>query len=64
MYSVPHYKEQDPQVELVAVTSRQSAGQTLASVFPKFASHPKTKELRFVEPNAEQLAKQQKGTTQ
>ncbi|MEK7780499.1 MAG: NAD(P)-binding domain-containing protein, partial [Verrucomicrobiota bacterium] len=47
-----------PHAELVAVTSRQNAGQTLASVFPKFASHPKTKALRFVEPNAESLAKQ------
>ena len=47
-----------PHAELVAVTSRQSAGQTLASVFPKFASHPKSKALRFVEPNAELLAKQ------
>src|SRR5208282_1063596 len=27
-------------------------------VFPKFASHPKSKALRFTEPNAERLAKQ------
>jgi N-acetyl-gamma-glutamyl-phosphate reductase len=47
-----------PHAELVAVTSRQSAGQTLAQVFPKFASHPKSKSLRFTEPNAELLAKQ------
>ena len=47
-----------PHAELVAVTSRQSAGQTLASVFPKFASHPKTKSLKFSAPNAEELAKQ------
>ncbi|MGA2853149.1 MAG: N-acetyl-gamma-glutamyl-phosphate reductase [Verrucomicrobiota bacterium] len=47
-----------PHAELVAVTSRQYAGQTLAQVFPKFASHPKSKTLRFVEPNAELLAKQ------
>ena len=47
-----------PQVELVAVTSRQNAGQTLASVFPKFASHPKSKMLRFVEPDARLFAKQ------
>src|SRR6185369_10261715 len=38
--------------------SRQNAGQTLAQVFPKFASHPKSKLLRFSEPNAEVLAKQ------
>ena len=47
-----------PHAELVAVTSRQNAGQTLAQVFPKFASHPKSKTLRFTEPNAELLAKQ------
>ena len=47
-----------PQVELTAVTSRQSAGQTVAQVFPRFASHPKSKALRFSEPNAELLAKQ------
>jgi N-acetyl-gamma-glutamyl-phosphate reductase len=47
-----------PHAELVAVTSRQNAGQTLAQVFPKFASHPKSKSLRFVEPNVEILAKQ------
>jgi N-acetyl-gamma-glutamyl-phosphate reductase len=47
-----------PQAELVAVTSRQNAGQTLAQIFPKFASHPKSKTLRFSEPNAELLAKQ------
>jgi len=46
-----------PQVELVAVTSRQNAGQTLAQVFPKFASHPRTQALRFTEPNVEWLAK-------
>jgi N-acetyl-gamma-glutamyl-phosphate reductase len=47
-----------PCAELVAVTSRQNAGQTLAQVFPKFASHPKSRALRFSEPNAEALAKQ------
>jgi len=47
-----------PQAELVAVTSRQQAGQTVAQVFPKFASHPEARALRFVEPNAEVLAKQ------
>jgi len=47
-----------PHVELVAVTSRQNAGQTLAQVFPKFASHSQSKTLRFTEPNAELLAKQ------
>lgn len=47
-----------PHVELTAVTSRQSAGQTVAQVFPRFASHPKSRTLRFTEPNAELLAKQ------
>ncbi|HTY87318.1 MAG TPA: N-acetyl-gamma-glutamyl-phosphate reductase [Candidatus Acidoferrum sp.] len=46
-----------PHVELAAVTSRQYAGQTLAQVFPKFASHPKSKALRFSEPKTELLAK-------
>jgi N-acetyl-gamma-glutamyl-phosphate reductase len=49
---------QHPHAELAAVTSRQFAGQTLGQVFPKFASHPKSRDLRFVEPNAELLAKQ------
>jgi N-acetyl-gamma-glutamyl-phosphate reductase len=47
-----------PHVELSAVTSRQSAGQTVAQVFPRFASHPRSRTLRFTEPNAEVLAKQ------
>ena len=47
-----------PHIELVAVTSRQSAGQTVAQVFPKFASHPGSRSLRFSEPNAEVLARQ------
>jgi N-acetyl-gamma-glutamyl-phosphate reductase len=47
-----------PQVELTAVTSRQSAGQTVAQVFPRFASHPRSRTLRFTDPNAEVLAKQ------
>ncbi len=49
---------QHPRVELVAVTSRQYAGQTIAQVFPKFAHHPAAKTLRFTEPNAELLARQ------
>src|ERR1044072_4007440 len=47
-----------PQVALTAVTSRQSAGQTVAQVFPKFAHHPRSRALRFSEPKAELLAKQ------
>lgn len=47
-----------PEAELAAVTSRQYAGQTLAQVFPKFANHPQSKNVRFTEPKAELLAKQ------
>jgi N-acetyl-gamma-glutamyl-phosphate reductase len=47
-----------PHVELAAVTSRQYVGQSLAQVFPRFANHPRAKELHFSEPNAELLAKQ------
>jgi N-acetyl-gamma-glutamyl-phosphate reductase len=47
-----------PHVDLVAVTSRQNAGQTVAQVFPKFASHPRSRTLHFTEPNAALLAKQ------
>jgi N-acetyl-gamma-glutamyl-phosphate reductase len=47
-----------PCVQLTAVTSRQYAGQTLAQVFPKFAHHPRARELCFSEPKAELLAKE------
>jgi N-acetyl-gamma-glutamyl-phosphate reductase len=47
-----------PHAELAAVTSRQYAGQTLAQVFPRFAHHPRARELRFSEPNAEHLARE------
>src|SRR5436190_1317043 len=47
-----------PHAELTAVTSRQYAGQSLAQVFPRFANHPRAKELHFSEPKAEVLAKQ------
>ncbi|HTG44059.1 MAG TPA: N-acetyl-gamma-glutamyl-phosphate reductase, partial [Verrucomicrobiae bacterium] len=46
-----------PGADLVAVTSRQYAGQTLGQIFPKFSHYPKAKNLRFSEPNAELLAK-------
>ncbi len=45
-----------PHVDLVAVTSRQAAGQSLAQVFPRFASHPRARALRFTEPDAAALA--------
>ncbi len=47
-----------PYADLVAVTSRQSAGQTLAEVFPRFASHPKSKTIRFSGPDVAVLATQ------
>lgn len=46
-----------PHAELVAVTSRQNTGQTLAQIFPKFAGHPGSQAIRFTEPNAEVLAR-------
>jgi N-acetyl-gamma-glutamyl-phosphate reductase len=47
-----------PSVELVAVTSRQNAGQSLGQVFPKFASHPKSRALVFSDPDAAVLSRQ------
>jgi N-acetyl-gamma-glutamyl-phosphate reductase len=47
-----------PQADLVAVTSRQYAGQTLAQVFPRFAHRPQARELHFADPNPELLARQ------
>src|SRR5580765_40932 len=47
-----------PHAELAAVTSRQNAGQTVAQVFPKFANHPRAKELRFSEPKVDLIPKQ------
>jgi N-acetyl-gamma-glutamyl-phosphate reductase len=45
-----------PRVELTAVTSRQYAGQTVARVFPRFASHPAARTLEFTAPQVEDLA--------
>jgi N-acetyl-gamma-glutamyl-phosphate reductase len=45
-----------PHLELTAVTSRQSAGQTVAQVFPKFAHIPAARELQFTEPQVERIA--------
>jgi N-acetyl-gamma-glutamyl-phosphate reductase len=46
-----------PHVELVAVTSRQSAGQSVAQVFPKFTGLPGSRSLRFTEPDIVALAR-------
>jgi N-acetyl-gamma-glutamyl-phosphate reductase len=40
-----------PHADLVAVTSRQYAGQTIAQVFPKFSHYAKAKTLKFTEPS-------------
>ncbi|HZL41954.1 MAG TPA: N-acetyl-gamma-glutamyl-phosphate reductase [Verrucomicrobiae bacterium] len=47
-----------PHTDLIAVTSRQHAGSTVAEVLPKLAGNPKSKTLRFTEPKIEVLAKQ------
>ncbi len=47
-----------PNVDLVAVTSRQYAGQTLAQVFPRHANHSRAKTLRFSDPNSDVIAKE------
>ncbi len=46
-----------PRAELTTVTSRQYAGQSVAQVFPKFSHLPKARTLRFVDSNAELVAK-------
>ena len=45
-----------PRAELVAVTSRQYAGKTLAEVFPRAGLHSIAKTLRFSEPAPEKIA--------
>ena len=47
-----------PQADLITVTSRQYAGQSIAQVFPKFSHYLKAKALRFTEPNPEALARE------
>jgi N-acetyl-gamma-glutamyl-phosphate reductase len=44
-----------PGVSLVAATSRQEAGRTLAEVFPRFAKAPGS-ELKFIEPDPAAIA--------
>jgi N-acetyl-gamma-glutamyl-phosphate reductase len=45
-----------PGVDLVAVTSRQLAGKSLAEVFPRFAQNKKAVGLKFSNADAKQLA--------
>jgi len=50
-----HLLLRHPCAELVAVTSRQFAGKTLAETFPRFSHLEKTSELRFSEADPAQL---------
>jgi len=45
-----------PHVDLVAATSRQFAGKTLAETFPRFAHHEKAKALKFADADPKTLA--------
>jgi len=45
-----------PHVDLVAATSRQLAGKTLAEVFPRFAHHKTATTLKFSDSDAKQIA--------
>jgi N-acetyl-gamma-glutamyl-phosphate reductase len=40
-----------PRAEIACVTSRQNEGKSLAAVFPRFASHPLTHQLKFIKPD-------------
>ena len=44
-----------PWTELVAVTSRQSAGKTVAEIFPRASSYPIAKTLRFTDTAPEKI---------
>jgi len=46
-----------PDVDLVAVTSRQFAGKTIAQIFPRFSHHKKAKALEFADVDPKTLAK-------
>ena len=52
-----HRLLQHPHAKLVAVTSRQYAGQALAQVCPRFAGDSVADTLQFTEPNTASLAK-------
>ncbi len=45
-----------PHAELTAVTSRQFAGKSLATVFPRTALHPAATALQFSDPSSEKIA--------
>lgn len=44
-----------PHANIACVTSRTSAGQTLGQVFPRFASHPTARKVKFVEPDVDTI---------
>jgi len=46
-----------PHVDLVAATSRQFAGKTLAEIFPRFSHREKAQSLKFSDADPEQLAR-------
>ena len=45
-----------PAAELVCVTSRQAAGKSIASVFPRFTAAGPASELKFIAPDADAIA--------
>jgi N-acetyl-gamma-glutamyl-phosphate reductase len=47
-----------PYAELTSITSRQYAGKSLAEIFPKFASLPLARTLRFTMPDPAELSRQ------
>ena len=47
-----------PQVDLVAATSRQLVGKSLAQVFPRFSHHKTATGLKFSDSNPERLARE------
>lgn len=47
-----------PEVQIVLVTSRQNAGQSVAQVYPRFGNHPIARNLVFSDPNVEAVASQ------
>ncbi|MGJ8694956.1 MAG: N-acetyl-gamma-glutamyl-phosphate reductase [Verrucomicrobiaceae bacterium] len=44
-----------PNVEVVAITSRANAGESVSTLFPRFQDHPGTN-LTFIEPNMDTIA--------
>lgn len=51
-----HLLLRHPNVDVTVVTSRQYAGEYLASVFPKFSHYPGVSGLKFEEPTIDEIA--------